>query len=50
MLTVQKMDDFTPKMHADDTKRVEMACSHVSDHVDFEMLAKLLETDSLAQQ
>jgi BioD-like phosphotransacetylase family protein len=45
--TVQKMDDFTPKMHADDTKRVQLACEHVSDHVDFEQLARLLDTEAL---
>jgi hypothetical protein len=43
------MDDFTPKMHADDTKRVRLACEHVSDHVDFEHLSRLLETERLNQ-
>lgn len=42
---VQAMDDFTPKMHSEDTKRVETACQHVSDHVDFEQLARLLEAE-----
>ena len=44
---VQKMDDFTPKMHAEDTKRVGLACEHVSNHVDFEHLSRLLNTDSI---
>lgn len=25
---MQKMDDFTPKMHAEDSKRVQLACEH----------------------
>lgn len=35
---MQKLDDFTPKLHYEDIDRVRVACEHVSSHIDFEIL------------
>jgi BioD-like phosphotransacetylase family protein len=41
---MQKFEDFTPKLHHQDTHRVTVACNHVCQHIDFQELAKRLRT------
>lgn len=37
---MQKLDSFTPKLHFEDTDRVRVACEHMSNHIDFDLLVK----------
>mmetsp|Transcript_12556 Transcript_12556/g.18968 ORF Transcript_12556/g.18968 Transcript_12556/m.18968 type:complete len:384 (-) Transcript_12556:134-1285(-) len=41
---MQKLDDFTPKLHYEDTGRVRVACDHVCEHIDFKLLAERLKS------
>ena len=40
---MQKLDDFTPKFHPDDSQRVSVACDHVCQHIDFKTLGEKLQ-------
>ena len=39
---MQKLDSFTPKLHFEDTDRVRVACEHLSNHIDFNLLVESL--------
>jgi BioD-like phosphotransacetylase family protein len=39
---MQKFEDFTPKLHYQDTNRVTVACDHVCQHIDFAELERRL--------